>query len=84
MQFDSPIKNAFVCACERTLAHAALPRTVKHLKCSISGTSLGLADHKQTVWLSQGPTPAKVTNTASVTEEQTPMVDTGTPSVEPY
>jgi hypothetical protein len=89
MQFDSTIENAFVCPCglSRTLAHAAVPRTVKdnvHLKCSISGTSLGLADHKQTVWLSQVPTPAKVTNTASVTEEQSPMVDTGTPSVEPY
>ena len=86
MQFDSTIENAFVCPCglSRTLAHAAVPRTVKdnvHLKCSISGTSLGLADDKQTVWLSQVPTPAKVTNTATSVE---PIADTGTPSVEPY
>ena len=89
MQFDSTIENAFVCPCElsRTLAHAAVPRTIKdnvHLKCSISGTTPGLADDKQTVWLSQVPTPAKVTNTASVIEEQSPMADTGITSVEPY
>ena len=68
MQFDSTIENSFVCPCElsRTLAHAAVPRTVKdnvHLKCSITGTPLGLANNKQTVWLSQVPTPAMVTNT---------------------
>ena len=59
MQFDSTIGNAFVCPCElsRTLAHAAVPCTVKDnvlLKCSISGTPLGLADDKQTVWLPSG------------------------------
>ena len=88
MQFDSTIENAFVCPCElsRTLAHAAVSRTVKdnvHLKCSISETPLGLANDKQTLWLSQAPTPAKVTNTASVVEEQSPMPCTTTPS-KPY
>ena len=78
MQFDSVIENALVCPCElsRTLAHAALPCTIKgnvHLKCSISGTSLSLADDKQTVWLSHVPTPAKVTNTTSTVEEQSPI-----------
>ena len=89
MQFDSTIENAFVCSCglSRTLAHAAVPRTIKdnvHLKYSISGTSLGLADDRQTVWLSQVPTPAKLTNTASSVEKLSPMADTGTSSVEPH
>ena len=69
-----------------SLAHTPVPRTVKdnvHLKCSINGTPLGVADDKQTVWLSQVPTPAKVTNTASVIEEQSPMPCTTTPS-KPY
>ena len=88
MQFDSTIENAFVCPCglSRTLAHAALPRTVKdnvHLKCSITGTPLGLANDKQTVWLSQVPTPAGVASTASVVEEQSPMPCTTT-SPKPY
>ena len=47
-------------------------------------TSLGVADDKQIVWLSHVPTPSKVTNTASTVEEQSPMADTGTPSVESY
>ena len=47
-------------------------------------TSLDVADDKQTVWLSQVPTPAKVTNTASSVEKLSPIVDTGIPSVKPY
>ena len=49
MKFDFTIENVLVCPRElsRTLVHAAVLRTVKddvHLKFSISGTSLGVAD----------------------------------------
>ena len=56
MHFDCTIEAAFLCTCSvsSTLAHAAIPCNFKgrvHLKCSISGVSLGLAEERQTVWL---------------------------------
>ena len=61
MHFDETIEDAFLCPCKKnaSLSHAALPCTFHckvHLKCSISGESLGPADDKHKVWLSAEPT----------------------------
>ena len=61
MHFDETIEDAFLCPCKEnaSLSHAALPCTFHrkvHLKCSISGESLGPADDKHKVWLSAEPT----------------------------
>ena len=61
MHFDETIEDAFLCPCKEniSLSHAVLPCTFHrkvHLKCSISGESLGPADDKHKVWLSAEPT----------------------------
>ena len=71
MHFDCTVEVAFPCPCKvsNTLAHAAITCNFKdkvHLKCSISGEPLGLAQEKCVVWLApvEQPTQTEATGTA--------------------
>ena len=70
MHFECVIEDAFPCHCtvSNTLAHAAVTCNFKnnvHLKCSISGEPLGLAEEKCVVWLApvQQPTQTEAAGT---------------------
>ena len=78
MHFDCTIEAAFSCTCSvsTTLAHAAIPCNFKgkvHLKCSISGMSLGLAEEKQTLWLAPLDWSKEETNTVHSVQVNTTL-----------